>query len=185
LGPDRRKRRRLGQPPSRPAAAGDTPQVQQPGNVRGPLGRHYRRGVHDPEERFTAKERTIADWLVAQDPNLCIHPRHRDARAPGTSPDAMLRTGPEDAGTITEFKTLDRPNSGAFKQNARRSLNQVLPHGNGHVVLDGCSVGLTQELAQRGYARFAGERRKHGGGMPRKLTVILADGRGIVWEHDV
>jgi hypothetical protein len=174
-----------GGPAGRPPDAGDPPQVGRPGNVRGPLGRHYRPGVHDPEERFTPKERAVADWLVTQNPSLCVHPRHRDAKAPETSPDAMVRTGPEDAGTVAEFKTLEKLNTGAFKQNARTSVNQVLPHGNGHVVIDGRPVGLTHELAQRGYARFLGERRKHGGRMPRRLTAILSDGTGIVWEHDV
>jgi hypothetical protein len=131
---------------------------------------------------FSPKERVIADWLLAQSPGVCIHPRRRDPAEEATSPDAMVRTDPGDAGTITEYKTLKEGNSAALKASIRRSLHQLLPHGNGDVVVDGRPVALTEAEARRGYARFVGERMHHGKPMPKQVTIILGDGKGHIME---
>ena len=97
----------------------------------------------------------------------------------------MARSGPADDGTVTEFKTLNEPTSTAIKDNIRLGTGQVLPHGNGHVVVDGRAAGLTEAVARRGYARLAGERAAHGKPMPAEVTIILGDGRGLTWSSDV
>ena len=153
--------------------------------MRGPLGDRFSPGVHDPEGRFTEKERAIADWLLSQNPGLCIHPRHRDPAQEGPSPDAMVRTDPDDHGTLTEFKTLDEASTTSIKQNARSAIRQVLPFGNGDVVLDGRAVGLSEADARVGHARLVGERRQHGRPMPRTFTIILGDSRELTWRADV
>ena len=97
----------------------------------------------------------------------------------------MLRSGPTDPGVVTEFKTLDKPGSRQVKDNLRKGTRQVLQHGNGHVVIDGRAVGLTEADTRSGYARFVGERRKHGRPLPRQVTVILHGGATLSWSNDV
>lgn len=136
---------------TRPSPSTTAPaHIAQPGNVRGPLGEHFRPGVHDPEGHFTEKERAIADWLSAREPGASIHPRIRDPAKHEKSPDAMIRSNPDDLGVITEFKTMDRPTIGAVKDNLKLGTRQVVAHGNGHVVVDGRTVGVTQTDARLG-----------------------------------
>jgi hypothetical protein len=187
----------LGEPRFTVAAAGGGPQSRLrpmsehpapgdwPGNVRAALGERFRPGVHDEGAWFSERERAVSDWLVAQNPRTCIHPRSRDPAEEEKSPDAMVRTDPGDAGTVTEYKTLKEGSSAAVKANIRSGLHQLLPHGNGHVVIDGRPVGLTETEARRGWARFVGERRRHGGSLPRRVTIILGDSRGVTWRNDV
>jgi hypothetical protein len=177
-----------GSPQPRRAAADPTadpsPNLRRPGNDKGPLGDRFRPGVHDEDCHFSDKELAIADWLVSTNPAACIHPRQRDPALDETSPDAMVRTTPDDWGTVTEFKTLDGPTSRAVKDNIRAGIRQVLPHGNGHVVVDGRPLALTEANARQGYARLVGERKSHGRPMAQQVTIILGDGRGLSWRND-
>jgi hypothetical protein len=170
---------------STPGSQPPPPDPGDPGITRRPLGDRFRPGVHDPEGRFTEKERRIADWLATQDPGLSVHPRPRDPMRREKSPDATTRADHDDVGTVTEFKTLNGPTSRAVKDNLRTGTHQVLAHGNGHVVIDGRTVGVTEADARQGYGRFAGERRQHGRPMPRQVTIILGDGTALTWRNDV
>ena len=133
--------------------------------------------------------------MLAQDPSLRIDARERDPAAEETSPDAMARRHPEDAGTVVEFKTLRRlggqqmkdsdSTSRAAKDNLRSAVRQLLPHGNGEVVVDGRPLRMSESDARRATARFVGERTAHGKSLPQKITLILGDGRGYEWTSDV
>lgn len=171
-------------PGSPTAGARIGPRLESPGNHRGSLGRAYSPGVHDDQGRFTAKELATAEWLAARRPGACIHPRVRDPGEETSSPDAMVRTSPGDPGTVTEFKTLISDASRAVKDNMRTATRQLVPHGNGEVVIDGRSVALTEAAAREGHARFVGERRKHDRPLPLRVTVILGDGRELTWRAD-
>lgn len=145
-----------------------------PGEHHGALGPAFLVGTHDPEGRFDAKERRIADRLAAD--GGCVHPRRRDDTAYRvTNPDAMVRTGPADPGTITEFKTLTEANSTAVRRNILEAGRQVTPHGGGQVVIDGRSVELTEADARRGYARAVGQARATGQSLPNTVRFLLAD----------
>jgi hypothetical protein len=157
--------------------------LAEPGNIMGPMGEHFRAGVHD-ENRFLEKERTVAEWLHAQDPDLSIHARKRDPADRNKNPDALIRRRPHDWGTITEFKTLETGTDSAVKSALRRANKQLRAHGNGDAVIDGRRVGLTESAARRGYTRFRGER-EGPGDMPQRITVILGDGRALTWRTDV
>jgi hypothetical protein len=97
----------------------------------------------------------------------------------------MVRRNRDDEGTVTEFKTLDGATSRAVKDNIRAGIRQVLPHGNGHVVIEGRPFGLTEADARQGHSRLVGERQNHGRPMPRQVTIILRDGSALTWRHDV
>lgn len=145
-----------------------------PGEHHGPLGPAFQAGTHDPEGRFDAKERRIADRLAAD--GACVHPRRRDDTTYRlTNPDAMVRTGPADPGTITEFKTPKAANSTAVRRNILEAGRQVTPHGGGQAVIDGRPVGLTEADARRGYARAVGQARATGQPLPHTVRFLLAD----------
>jgi hypothetical protein len=96
----------------------------------------------------------------------------------------MVRTGPEDPGTVTEFKTLKRPSPNAVSKRLEDAVDQNLPHGNGHVVIDGRAAGLTETAARAGQADYVRRRQKDGKPLADQVTIILADGRGISWRAD-
>ena len=140
--------------------------------------------MHDEKGAFSPKENAIADWLVADERSACIHPWERDPGSQDTQPDAMVRRTAEDRGTVTEFKTLEENSHSAVQANLKRGTRQIVPHDNGDVVVDGRPVGLDEENARRGYARFVGERASRSRPLPQKVTIILGDGRGLTWRTD-
>jgi hypothetical protein len=75
------------------------------------------------------------------------------------NPDSMVRTSPEDPGTVTEFKTLDNASSNAVRQNILGAAKQVDQYGGGDAILDGRGVKLTDQDARRGYAGLQFSRR--------------------------
>jgi len=145
------------------------------GTERRALGGDFRSGVDDAAGLFMDKERAIADVLAAE--GRMVHPRRRADDVSGLSnPDAMVRTGPDDPGVVTEFKTPESASSGSVRANILAAGGQVGKHGGGDVVIDGRPSGLTEEIARQGYARAAGQARQHGSAMPEHVRVILADG---------
>lgn len=150
-----------------------------PGKHKGALGNEFRAGVNDPRGMFEPKERSVADRLA--DEGEMVHPRERiDDVADLKNPDAMVRTGPSDPGTVTEFKTLGSDNSAAVKENILRAGDQLAQHGGGDVVIDGRGVALTEENARRGFARAVGQARTHGSDLPDRVRMILGDGTIIL-----
>jgi hypothetical protein len=146
-----------------------------PGEHRGELRDDFRPGCHDPEGRFDEKERSIADRL-AQD-GASVHPRERDDTVDDKkNPDSMVRTSPEDPGTVTEFKTLESASSNAVRQNILDAAKQVDQYGGGDAILDGRGVKLTDEDARRGYARAVGQARQMNLPMPDRVMIIIGDG---------
>ncbi|SDT69543.1 WXG100 family type VII secretion target [Actinoplanes derwentensis] len=140
-----------------------------------PLGDGFRVGVDDPESLFVDKERAIADLLAAE--GKMVHPRRRVEDVTGlTNPDAMVRSGPDDPGVVTEFKTPESASSSSMRSNILAAGKQLGQHGGGDVVIDGRPAGLTEEVARHGWARAAGQARAHGSALPDRARVILADG---------
>ncbi len=148
------------------------------GRDRSSLGVGFRAGVDDPEGLFAGKERSIADLLAEE--GRMVHPRRRVEDVTGlTSPDAMVRSGPDDPGVVTEFKTPESASSSSVRSNILAAGKQLGPHGGGEVVIDGRVAGLTEEVARHGWARAAGQARAHGSALPDRVRVILADGTMI------
>ncbi len=143
-----------------------------PGLEKGALGDRFQPGVHDPDGMFEPKERTIAALIIAPG-GVAVHPRRRDDTvAYRRNPDSMVRVGPSDPGTITEFKTLDRGTNAAVKRDILGAGRQVDAYGGGDAVIDGRNVALTADEAVRGYRRAAGTGRS----MPTRVSVVLGDG---------
>ena len=91
----------------------------------------------------------------------------------------MIRSGPSDHGTVTEFKTLNQMTSSAVQRSIKYAARQLRQHGSGDVFIDGRSVGLAEETARHGYQRAHGEHRQRNKAMPNRVTFILADGSGL------
>ncbi|GLY97370.1 hypothetical protein [Actinoplanes sp. NBRC 103695] len=165
-------------------AGRDAPSGPRPGDPdfdgglhRAPLGDDFGPGVHDPERRFKPKETAVAERLAAE--GEMVHPRLRSLTEGEKSPDAMVRTGPGDMGTVTEFKTLESSSSGAVSQRITDAGKQVAYVGGGDMVIDGRGVGLTEETARTGYERARGKQVAHGSALPDRIRVILGDGSMI------
>ncbi|HWS37830.1 MAG TPA: hypothetical protein VN408_34495 [Actinoplanes sp.] len=145
------------------------------GTERVALGGGFRSGVDDPEGLFAGKERDIADLLAGE--GKMVHPRRRVDDVTGlTNPDAMVRTGPDDPGVVTEFKTPESASSSSLRSNILAAGKQLGQYGGGEVVIDGRAAGVTEEVARRGWARAAGQAAAHGSALPDRARVILADG---------
>ncbi|MGC1210864.1 MAG: hypothetical protein WA890_06285, partial [Micromonospora sp.] len=149
-----------------------------PGKQRGPLDDQFSPGVVDPKGLFEGKERAIAERL-AQEGEM-VHPRERvDNVEELKNPDSMVRRRPDDPGTVTEFKTLEGDGSTSVRRNILTAGKQVAQEGGGELVMDGRTVGLTEEGARRGYARAVGQHRQHGSPLPDRVRIILGDNRII------
>jgi hypothetical protein len=150
-----------------------------PAMHHGPLGADFKPGVSDPANELLAKERAIADRLAAEGEMVSQRPADHTVQH-GKNPDAMVRKGPHDPGTITEFKTLDadvtNPSS-AVKRDILVASKQI-PEG-GALVIDGRQIDLSEADARRGYARAAGQAAQHGQGLADTVRIILGDNRII------
>ncbi|MEV6634046.1 WXG100 family type VII secretion target [Actinoplanes sp. NPDC051470] len=144
---------------------------------KAPLGEDFAPGVRDPDGRFKPKEAAVAERLAAE--GEMVHARVRSQVEGDKSPDAMVRTGPGDGGTVTEFKTMESASSGAVSHRITDAGKQVAFAGGGDVVIDGRAVGLTEETARLGHARALGRQSAHGIAMPDRVRVILGDGTMI------
>lgn len=145
-----------------------------PGKHHGALGAEFHPGVIDPDRLFLGKEAAIADRLAQE--GAMVHPRRNEYIEGWSSPDAMVRSGPDDPGTVTEFKTLGSGSSNAVKKNLLDAGDQLVQHGGGTVVIDGRVSALTIDEARRGYARAVGQVGVHGGSIPDRVRIILGDG---------
>ncbi|MGC5663741.1 WXG100 family type VII secretion target [Micromonospora sp. WMMD723] len=149
-----------------------------PGSQKGSLGSAFRAGVEDPRGLFDPKERDIAD-RIAEQGNM-VHPRERIDDVHGSkNPDAMIRSSPTDPGVVTEFKTLDRASSEAVRRNILAAGKQVAQTDGGNLIIDGRTVGLTEEDARRGISRALGQHRQHGSLLPDQVLIVLGDNRTI------
>ncbi|MGA4685038.1 hypothetical protein [Micromonospora sp. AB353] len=149
-----------------------------PGKQHGPLGADFRPEVNDPRGLFDDKERAVGDRLAEE--GDMVHPRERDnSLYKLKNPDSMVRSGPDDPGVVTEFKTLDRSSSEAVRRNIMAAGKQVDQTGGGNAVIDGRPVNLSEEEARRGFARALGQHRQHGSAMPGQVRIILGDNRII------
>jgi hypothetical protein len=154
------------------------PLPSSPGPERsGSLGAAFKAGVQDFGAILTPKERMIADYLAARGANVqAISPDHTVFRQ--SNPDTIVRRSAADPGTVTEFKTLERPTSSAVKRCILTAGGQLTGSGGGHVVIDGRAVNLDESTAREGRARAVGEARAHRKSAPAGIFVILP---GDVW----
>jgi hypothetical protein len=169
-----------GLPPGVMAAhAGSPGGIDDPAFEPGPLGDDFAPGVHDPDGEFEPKEQDLADHL-ANDQGWRIDQRAADHTVQNQSnPDTMIRKGPDDPGTITEFKTLNSGSANAVKRNINDASSKQAANG-GEVVVDGRNVGLTQADADRGYAKAVGQ---PGGSVSDVVHVVLGDGTVVTYNR--
>ncbi|MEU4242405.1 WXG100 family type VII secretion target [Actinoplanes sp. NPDC026619] len=153
-----------------------------PGNHKSPLGSDFKAGVEDPEGRLLSHEKPIAEYLA--DKGEMVHARTPDDSPDVKNPDVMVRKGPDDPGTVTEFKSMLKQTedpSNALKDDILEAADQVDQKGGGGVVVDGRPIGLTDEQAQAAYDRILGREAQaeaKGGhlSVPESIRVILGDG---------
>jgi hypothetical protein len=142
------------------------------------LGDDFMAGVHDPLRKFFKSEQLTAERLAAE--GWRIDGRlEDDTQEHKKNPDAMVRKGPADPGTIVEFKTPISGNSNAIKRNINTASDQVPP--GGELVIDGRLVGLTEADALRGFRRACGQPGKT---VADVVHVILGDGRLVTYVKE-
>ncbi|MFG3430338.1 hypothetical protein [Streptomyces californicus] len=149
-----------------------------PGMHHGALKEKYRSGVEDPRRLFDAEDRGKTERQTAErlaQEGWHVAPREADHAGGKSNPDAMVRRYPEDKGTVTEFKNLKSGTPTSIKRNIIEAGDQVGKHGGGDVVIDGRAVGLSEEKAERGYRRAAGQAKSHRQAMPASTYFILGD----------
>lgn len=157
----------------RPTAATD------PAFTKGPLGKDFRPGVHDPEGMLTAEERAIADFLHEHE-GAQVDPRLRDDSQQGIKqPDTMIRLSPQDPGSIVEFKTLKGSSVNAVERNLAAAAEQS---ADGVVAVDGRAVGLTREMADRAWTKTLSQPGRREVSKPNLAYVILGDGTLVVYR---
>lgn len=167
-----------GEPPTGGPAESGPEDPFDPAFQQGALGSQFSPGVLDPEGVFSAKERAVADRLAQEGWRV-------DARKPDPTvenlknPDAMVRKGPDDPGSITEFKTLKSSNNNALKREINDASDQA--GADGDVVMDGRGVNTTQSDAERAYKRALGQPGKI---VSQRVHVILGDNTMITFEKD-
>ncbi|MFJ5869511.1 hypothetical protein ACIQEY_34560, partial [Streptomyces parvus] len=147
-----------------------------PGMHHGALKERYRAGVEDPRGLFGADDRDKTEREIAKrlaQEGWHVAPREADHASGESNPDAMVRRFPEDEGTVTEFKHLDRGTPTAVKRNILDAGEQVGTHGGGDVVIDGREIGLNEEDAERGYRRAVGQAAAHDQAMPANTYFIF------------
>ena len=151
------------------------PAIADPSVEKGALGDDFRPAtVSDPKGVFDPKEQAIADRLTQEGDQ--VHEREETNYHKVSNPDAMIRSSPDDPGRIAEFKTLKSGDSAAVRRDIVTAQHQLGQHGGGVVVIDGRPVGLTEEVARRGFARAFGQQMKDGKAMPDETMIILGDG---------
>jgi hypothetical protein len=149
-----------------------------PAFEQGPLDAAFSAGVADPSGEFSDQERAIADRLAQE--GWRVDAREPDHTTPNKfNPDAMVRKGPDDPGSITEFKTLKESSNNALKSDINHASRQA--GADGDVVIDGRGVGTTLSEAERAYRRALGQ---PGGTVAKRVHVILGDGRMITFERE-
>lgn len=168
-------------------AAGDLAGLRAPGGVIraaldppnwGPQLGRFRVGVHEgPGARFQPHERPTADLLAGE--NRSVHARPVIEKPGIANPDTLVRNGPRDPGTYTEFKRPQAMTSGAVKNEIMKAGKQLDGYGGGELVLDGRTVGLTEEVARQALARALGQSASHGSRLPTTIRLVLGDGRSI------
>ncbi|TCC29021.1 hypothetical protein [Kribbella speibonae] len=143
-----------------------------------PMGADFTPGVHDPENSFKPKERAIADRLAAEgwriDARLADHTQDRSK-----NPDVMVRKAQDVDGVIIEFKTLESGKSNAVKRNIHEATEQAGERGE--ILIDGRTVGLSEDVALRSFRRALGQ---PGGRVAGVVHVILGDGRLITYTKE-
>jgi hypothetical protein len=139
------------------------------------LGDEWAPSVHDPDGKFTEKERATADRLEEEGWRVDARPDDH-GKQHMKNPESMVRKNPADEGLITEFKRPESNAVDAIKRNMKKASKQV-PHEDGEVVIDGRKVGLTQETADAAYADLV----KYKDTRAAKIYVILADGRMVTY----
>lgn len=97
------------------------------------------------------------------------------------NPDAIIRRGPNDAGTYAEFKAPTEPTSTAVKRSITDARRQLDPWGGGEVFLDGRAVGLSREVAEAGLRRTIGQAVSQGQRLPDSIRIVLGDGSQITY----
>jgi hypothetical protein len=148
------------------------------------LGDEFAPGVHDPDGAFQPKEREIADLFEAEKGWRLDARKEDHGIEDQKNPECMVRKDPSDAGSITEFKTMDPPKAGsnppnAVKRNIGTASKQVPPEGE--IVIDGRVAGLSEEDALRGFRKAVGQ---PGGRVAAKVHVILADSRIVTYVKE-
>jgi hypothetical protein len=145
----------------------------------GAQGGRFTPGVHElPGARpFQPHERPTADLLASE--GKSVYSRAEVNAQKIKNPDALVRVGPDDPGTYTEFKQPQRPTDAAVKEEIRRAAKQLHQYGGGDLVLDGRAKGLSREVAETGLRRALGQARTHGSVLPSRIRIVLEDGSSI------
>ncbi|RZT07394.1 hypothetical protein EV649_8100 [Kribbella sp. VKM Ac-2569] len=149
-----------------------------------PLGSDFAPGVHDPQRRFLAKERKIAERLEGE--GWRVDARPEDHGSGQKNPDAVLRRSGSDEGAIVEFKTQDVDTSSAVKRNILTASGQAIEaaaalRARHEVVIDGRPVGLSEDTALRSFRRALGQ---PGATVAPVVHVILGDGRMVTFTKE-
>jgi hypothetical protein len=169
-------------------AAGDLSRLRAPGErIRAALdppnwgaqGGRFTPGVHElPGARaFLPHERPTADLLASE--GKSVHARAEVQKPNITNPDAIMRTGKNDPGTYTEFKSPTANSTKAVKKALTDAEKQLRDYGGGLVVVDGRAVQLSRDVAEAGLGRAAGLVRSDGRALPSEIRIILGDGTEI------
>ena len=143
----------------------------------GVLGQFFKKGVHDEGNLFSPKERAIADWLAAHGADVRSRPADHTVHKK-KNPDSIVRYGPTDPGTVTEFKTLERASSSAVKDRLFKAGKQLSEEG-GAAIIDGRQAGLTREIAEQGWLRTLGQAKATGQAVPSQVVILLKDGSDL------
>jgi uncharacterized protein YukE len=168
-----------GLPPGAMAAHDGSPGgIEDPAFEHGPLGEDFAPGAHDPEGSFLPHERDLADKLADRQgwrSDARKEDQSPEAQAEGKlNPDAMVRKGPDDPGTVTEFKQLDTNSLKSLKRNINKGSGQA--GLDGEVIIDGENVGLSEEDALEGHRLAV---LQPGGKVSSVVHFILGDGSMI------
>jgi hypothetical protein len=149
-----------------------------PAFEKGPLDAAFSPGIADPSGEFSDQERAIADRLAQE--GWRVDAREPDHTAEGIkNPDAMVRKSPDDPGSVTEFKTLNKPSNNALKRDINDASRQA--GADGEVVIDGRPAGTTVGEAERAYRRALGQPGKI---VANRVHIILGDGNIITFEKE-
>lgn len=143
-----------------------------------PLGPDFAPGVFDPHRSLKPKERVIADRLVQEGWRVDARPENH-TRYKRKNPDVMVRKGPDDRGVIIEFKTPESNASNAVKRNMHGATKQA--GAGGEILIDGSSIGVTEDVAWRSFRRACGQPRST---VADIVHVMLGDGRLVTYTKE-
>jgi len=130
---------------------------------------------------FSADERAIAQWQVTNE-DAMVYKRYEKTTVQGVPQvDAIVRYDGVDAGTFTEYKTLEAGSVNSVHRNVVNAGYQLNAYGGGQAVIDGRPSGLSYESAVIGYSNATRSVDKAGNPVPLPdMTKIILGDNGVV-----